>query len=233
MNDTTVDHLLALNRAFYEQTAGEFDRTRGKPWPGWRAILPLLPAEVRVLDAGCGNGRFGRFLLQESAARVHYTGVDTNLALLRRARTALAEIGAQFFARDLLRDPLPDGPYDLIGLFGVLHHIPGYVQRERLLVELAARLAPGGMLFFSVWRFYEFERFRRRIVPWPADLDAEPGDYLLDWRRGAHALRYCHHVDESERAALVRATGLSEQMTFCADGESGQSNRYTLLRRER
>lgn len=233
MNDTTVDHLLALNRAFYEQTADEFDQTRGKPWPGWRAILPLLPPEVRVLDAGCGNGRFGRFLVQESAARVRYTGVDTNLALLERARAALAEIDAQFFARDLLRDSLPDGPYDLIGLFGVLHHIPGYAQRERLLIGLAARLAPGGMLFFSVWRFYEFERFRRRIVPWPADLDVEPGDFLLDWRRGAHALRYCHHIDESERAALVRATGLSEQMTFCADGESGQSNRYTLLRRER
>ena len=63
------------------------------------------------------------------------------------------------------------------------------------------------MLAFACWRFYEYARFRARIVPWPEDLAGrvEPGDHLLDWRRGERALRYCHHVDEAEQAELVAA----------------------------
>lgn len=231
MDDRTIERLIALNRAFYETTAGAFDQTRGAPWPGWRAALPYLPPVIHVLDAGCGNGRFGRFLARESASEVVYTGLDSSPVLLERARAALPP-SAILLERDLLRDPLPDGPFDLVALFGVLHHVPGEATRCQLIRELAERLAPGGLLFFSAWRFAEFERYRRRIVPWPADLSAEPGDYLLDWRRGERALRYCHFVDETEHAALVAASGLREITTFCADGESDQSNRYSLLRRE-
>lgn len=232
MDDRTIERLIALNRTFYETTAREFDQTRGAPWPGWRVALPHLPPVVRVLDAGCGNGRFGQFLARESASEIIYTGVDSSPALLARARAALCDLDASLLETDLLRDPLPDGSFDLVALFGVLHHIPGEATRRRLIVQLADRLAPGGLLFFSAWRFAEFERFRRRIVPWPADLSAEPGDYLLDWRRGERALRYCHFVDEAEHAALIAASGLRAIMTFCADGESGASNRYSMLRRE-
>lgn len=232
MNDTTIKRLIALNRAFYETTADEFDQTRGKPWPGWRAVLPLLTPVVRVLDAGCGNGRFGRFLADESKATILYTGVDSSPRLLEHARRTLADLDAELLERDILCDPLPPGPFDLIALFGVLHHVPGAATRLDLIARLAEHLAPGGVLFFSAWRFYEFERFRQRIVPWPADLTAEPGDYLLDWRRGERALRYCHYVDEAEHAALIAASGLREITTFCADGEGGQSNRYSLLRQE-
>jgi len=231
MNDATIERLIALNRAFYDTTADAFDQTRGNPWPGWRVVLPHLPPVVRVLDAGCGNGRFGRFLASESASQVIYTGVDSNPRLLEHARVALADLNARLLERDILRDPLPDGPFDLIALFGVLHHVPGARTRRDLIARLAERLASGGMLFFSAWRFYDFERFRRRIVPWPADLNAEPGDYLLDWRRGERALRYCHHIDPAEHAALIAASGLRAITTFCADGESSESNRYSLLRR--
>lgn len=232
MNEATIERLLALNRTFYEATADEFNQTRGQPWPGWHVVLPHLPPVVRVLDVGCGNGRFGRFLAQASASRVLYTGVDSNPRLLDHARHALADLDARLIECDILRDPLPDGPFDLIGLFGVLHHVPGGGTRRALVARLAERLSPGGLLFFSAWRFYDFERFRRRVAPWPAEWSAEPGDYLLEWRRGERALRYCHHIDAAEHGTLIAASGLREITTFCADGESGESNRYTLLRRE-
>jgi 2-polyprenyl-3-methyl-5-hydroxy-6-metoxy-1,4-benzoquinol methylase len=128
----------------------------------------------------------------------------------------------------------PDaGRYDLVALFGVIHHVPGFQTRLDLLRALGERVAPGGMLALACWRFYDYARFRARIVPWPEDLagQVEAGDYLLDWRQGTRALRYCHYVDDAEHARLVAATGLSEVETYRADGHSGDANRYSLLRR--
>jgi hypothetical protein len=112
-----------------------------------------------------------------------------------------------------------------------MHHIPGAQNRRELLATLAPRLNPGGILAFACWRFYEFERFRQRIVPWPEGIAVEPHDYLLDWRRGETALRYCHYVDDEEQAALVAATGLDEIASYRADGYKGRVNAYSLLRR--
>ena len=92
---------------------------------------------------------------------------------------------------------------------------------------------PGGFLVFAAWRFYVRERFRRRIAPWPADIDAEAHDYLLDWRRGERALRYCHYVDDAEHAQLIAATDLRARADFRADGAEGDLNRYTVLQKGR
>ena len=65
--------------------------------------------------------------------------------------------------------------------------------------------------------------------PGRTDLQVEPHDYLLDWRRGEHALRYCHYVDDAEHAALIAATGLTEITTYRADGRTNDMNRYSAL----
>lgn len=105
------------------------------------------------------------------------------------------------------------------------------LQRQTFVRQLASRLKPCGLLVFTAWRFYEYERFRQRIIAWPSDLTVEPNDYLLDWRRGAVSLRYCHYTDDAEHDALVAATGLTEIETFRADGQDGTANRYSLLRK--
>jgi hypothetical protein len=97
---------------------------------------------------------------------------------------------------------------------------------------LAERVAPGGLFAFAAWRFYEFSRFKDRIVPWPDNYQVESHDYLLDWRRDVQAIRYCHYVDDTEHAALIAATGLTEITSYRADGRSGNINRYSILRRE-
>jgi tRNA (uracil-5-)-methyltransferase TRM9 len=233
MDEATIQRLNAINRAFYETTAAEFDATRGQSWPGWDRILPSLKTPLSVLDVGCGNGRFGLFLHEHLKGPIHYTGLDNNPSLLEAARQALAsqdEMTASLHLYDLLNDPLPDHTFDLVVLFGVLHHIPGRTTRERILRDLAARVAPDGILAVAAWCFYEFPRFRERIVPWPDDITVEEHDYLLDWRRGERAYRYCHYVDENEQTALMAVTGLKPIETYRADGFTGTVNRYTLLK---
>lgn len=230
MDTATIARLNAINREFYRITATEFDATRGQAWQGWERLLPLISptSKLSILDVGCGNGRFGVFL-RERGLNISYHGIDNSAALLEKARAALPD--ATLELRDIVDNPPDTGEYDLVVLFGVLHHVPGCAQRLALIRLLANRVAQGGVLAFACWRFYEYGRLRSRIVPWRNDLPVEQHDYLLDWRRGERALRYCHYVDDAEHAALVAATGLHEVLSYRADGEDGQANKYSVLRR--
>lgn len=163
-----------------------------------------------------------------------YHGVDSNAALLEHARAAMEKCDGVHFqleTRDIVENPPDAGEYDLVALLGVLHHIPGREERTTFLQKLAEHVKPGGLLVFAAWRFYEYERFKNRVVAWPDDIQVEANDYLLDWRRGVTALRYCHYVDDAEHDALVKATGLTEIGRYRADGESGATNCYSVLRR--
>ena len=242
MDDSTIRRLNDINRRFYEVTADEFDQTRGASWPGWEELLPYLKQGTgsdvfSVLDVGCGNGRFGGFLAQRLRGAIDYHGVDSNPALLAHARQALESLSgvrSKLEERDVVTSPLEDGQYNLVVMFGLMHHIPGYDHRRVFVRQMAERVKPGGWMAFACWRFYEYERFKKRIIPWPDDLagTVEPHDYLLDWRRGAVAWRYCHYVDDAEHAALVTASGLTEIHTFRADGFTGAVNKYSVLKKQ-
>ncbi len=243
MDTEIIKRLNAINHTFYATVADDFDQTRGTAWPGWKRLLPHLSTPLSVLDVGCGNARFALFLHDNldsisqqspsaSNSALFYTGIDSSPALLEHAHTALTgkdNLNFTLEQRDIIENPPDSGNYDLIVLLGVLHHIPGYEQRQTFMRQLAARVKPGGLLVFTAWRFYEFERFRERITPWPDDLHVEPNDYLLDWRRGSVSLRYCHYTDDAEHNALVAATDLTEIETFRADGQGGTANRYSIL----
>ncbi len=235
MNLATRIRLNQINQAFYAQTAAEFSATRGRAWQGWEGLLACIRLPIdSLLDVGCGNGRFGVFLAENQSSACAYYGIDSNPALLGFARRWLAgqpHLRTQLVEGDVILGGLPAHQAELVVAFGLIHHVPGYRERLAFLSRLADCVAAGGYLAFAAWRFYEQERFRRRIVAWEADLLVEEHDYLLDWRRGERALRYCHYVDDEEHAQLIRATGLRVLADYRADGISGDLNRYTILQR--
>jgi len=256
MNEITVHALNAINLAFYRERAGEFSATREFPWPGWRRLVRhiLAPEEtgdqpLRVLDVGCGNGRFAGFLceaLGRRGARLDYCGLDASAPLLAHARQRPLPGGtARFVELDFVEEPtrLPAGPFDLTALLGVLHGVPGRGRRRALVQATAERLAPGGVLALTCWRFAEFERFRRRLVSWETynreaaqPIDAaqlEPGDHLMPWGDGRRPVRYCHATGADEIDTLVRGLGLERLETYLEDGRGGNLNRYAVFRAPR
>ncbi len=236
MDEATVAYLNALNRAFYAATAAAFSETREEAWAGWDALLAYLPPQrpLRVLDVGCGNARFARFL----AARgidYRYHGLDNSDALLAEARARLTGDAHTFTHWDVVARPLQmEAAFDLVVAFGVLHHLPSMARRLDFVRRLGEACATGGVVAFTTWRFYEFAALRARVVAWETLAPSQPltlevGDYLLDWRRGAHALRYCHYADDAEQDALCVASGLRERARYRADGTEGRANCYSVL----
>ena len=108
-------------------------------------LIESLLAEsggTRVLDAGCGTGRVAIELARRG---VVVTGVDADARMLASARAKAPEIA--WYEGDLadLSD-VPTGSFDLGLLAGnvMIFLEPG--TEERVLENLTARIAPGGLL---------------------------------------------------------------------------------------
>jgi len=239
MDRAVQDQLLGLNRQFYEQFADDFAETRSSRQPGLGQLLAFLPIGGRWLDVGCGNGRLAT-LLDTAGREAAYVGVDASARLVeiaRRNAASLQRVRAEFRVMDVAIDGWasgwPPASFDAITLLAFLHHLPGWKARQELLSTLRLLLVPGGVLALSTWQFLNEERLRRKIAPWErVGLEAgqlEPGDYLLDWRRGGYGLRYCHLIDQAEMESLARSAGLVVRRLFYADGASGALNLFGVL----
>ncbi len=251
MNGATRDALRGVNRRFYDRFAADFDHRRQRPWPGWQRVISHLGSTsgpASVLDVGCGNGRFASCLAERWPTSWSYVGLDGCAELLAIAAERLAGLTETPVLRHIdilgqsLGDALENAHFDLITLFGVLHHVPGSDERRRLLRRLGARLNPGGMLALSVWRLDRSPRFDRLEVSWasygatrshqglpPFDTDElDPGDALLSWSGRSDHPRYCHFPNDDEIADWI---DISPPLVdrFEADGPSQRDNLYLLF----
>lgn len=99
-----------------------------------RRLLPL--AGRRVLDLGCGKGRFGRALARRGADVV---GLDLSTAMLRSA------YGLERVRGSVRRLPFASGSFDRVVAVEVLEHLPPAAW-DQALAEIRRVLAPGGVL---------------------------------------------------------------------------------------
>lgn len=230
MLDDLRQQLIEINRDFYRRSWRQFMARRERPWPGWARLLEeldseTLPENARVLDLGCGHGRFAGFLAERSR-RVRYLGVDTSLPLLAQAATTFREPQRVWLCGDLLSALAAGTRFDLVVAFGLLHHVPGFDARARLVSELAGRTDDGGALVVTLWSPDRRRRQRATAVE-----GGEPGDVLLPWGEGESS-RYCHFFDDDEVTALANAAAAAVNGTvtgFRADGRKGE-NHYLIAR---
>jgi SAM-dependent methyltransferase len=99
-----------------------------------------LPADPRILDAGCGSGRF----MVELAKLGSVTGVelsDTSVSLARERQLGDVVAGS------VLEMPFPEDSFDLAVSLDVIEHLDDDLAALR---ELRRAVAPGGALLVTV-----------------------------------------------------------------------------------
>lgn len=249
MKTDIIRLLNQLNQRFYLTVVDEFDRTRNSFWQGWENLIPHLSAKtsksLSVLDVGCGNGRFGQFLVQHFPDfTIKYTGVDSSIALLKSAEKKLQATTLQpkLIKLDLVEHLLSKQillekqSFDLVVAFGMFHHIPAFDLRKLLFKQLSTLVAPSGILCIGFWQFLNSVKLRERFIdPKTLGLDVtefEENDYILDWRAGeSPAYRYCHYTNNQEEIALLKQTKLKVIDEFFADGATNNLNHYLMLKK--
>ena len=113
--------------AFEEKTGWKLDSLRGR----------------RVLDAGCGMGRFAE-VVAAAGAEIH--AIDLSTAVEAAARNLRHHPNASFYQADIFNLPFPDASFDAIYSIGVLHHTP---DTRKAFLSLTRLLKPGGRI--AIW----------------------------------------------------------------------------------
>jgi SAM-dependent methyltransferase len=234
MNTDTSTKLVEINQSFYRLEARGFSQTRQTPWRGWQILMDNYVYDrkpLRVLDIGCGNGRFGSFLFEHYQIET-YVGIDFSQELIKIAKDNLKEYSqAVLLSTDIFTKGIGrfNQPFDLVVLWGILHHIPNYSARITL-INQALELT-SGVFAASLWQFAKFERFKKLEASWDnlPDIDQsqlEAGDYLLNFNDSDH-YRYCHSFSDQE-IKRIKTDLLQPSITeYQADGKEGY-NRYII-----
>lgn len=203
--DYEADGVAAHYAAGRWTRSGHARRTHRKEQRIVRSMLAEAAAAAplgAVLDVPCGAGRFQPLLAGTGAWVV---GADV-------ARPMVAEAGARSGAPLLQASadalPLPDGSFDLVFCFRLLHHFPRTEERRAVMAELG-RVARRWALVsyfdaasFQAWRHRVRRRRTVRFAQSHADFEAEAAAGGFRVRRRAWVAR---GISEQVLALLERA----------------------------
>src|SRR5690348_16330448 len=108
MTKDTIQLLNKVNQDFYNSISESFDNSRQYYWEGWNILWDFIIHNnisiESILDLGCGNARFLKFLESRIYALCHsgsvnsidilnnkfrYIGMDNNQYLLNKAQSII------------------------------------------------------------------------------------------------------------------------------------------------
>jgi SAM-dependent methyltransferase len=109
----------------------------------WSALAPYADGGCRLLDVGCGTGRFAKRL---AALGVDYTGVDASQAMVAKARQTNPDLAERFSVADACHLPFTDGEFDTCLTCYVLQHLMHAERAAAFAAEIHRVLGAGGKL---------------------------------------------------------------------------------------
>lgn len=205
MKREVAQRILKENRDSYDKMANEFSGTRERFWSELSFLAEHAVPGMRVLDIGCGNGRFYPLLAER---KVDYVGLDSSLGLLDEARKKYPEV--TFQEGDATNLPFPDKSFDIAFSFAVIHHIPGGALQKKFIEEVSRVLKPGKTFILTSWYLwtpqYERKIFANATKRVFGLSQLEVGDVMLTFGKDKHK-RYLHAFTVSELTKLLTKNG--------------------------
>lgn len=171
---------------FYDEIAHEFHKTRRALWPGVTRFLEGLAKGSRILDIGCGNGKY--LTVRAEDCEVH--GCDRCEELVKIAQEnhpkAYVKVG------NGLALPYEDESFDAVMSIAVVHHLESLEDRQKFIHEMRRVLKLGGKMLITVWA----ESARKGS--WQ---DIGGGSFMVPW--ADKCMRYYHLFSKEEASELV------------------------------
>ncbi|MBR7743424.1 class I SAM-dependent methyltransferase [Phycicoccus sp. BSK3Z-2] len=165
---------------------------------------------TRVLDAGCGTGRMGRYLTDRGCSVV---GVDLSPGMLATARRDHPDL--EVLEGDLTALPLPGACVDGVLAWYSLIHLPDH-ELPGALAEVSRVLRPGGLVLVA---------FQTGTGEW------DVGRRLRERGHDVRLVRY--HRGPKQMMDALAAAGLEREARLVRDplGREQHGQAFVLARR--
>lgn len=227
MDKKYAEYLLEKTKEDYNLIAEDFSRTREKPLPEIKFLFDnYLISGERVLDLGCGNGRYFQFFAEKN---VDYFGVDSSEKLIEIAKRRHPE--GKFQLAEALHLPFPNNFFDKIYSIAVLHHIPSKDFRLQFLKETHRILKSKGLLILTIWKLPRLKKyyllFKYTILKFIGKSKLDWGDILVPW--GEKVKRYYHCFFKKELENLVKKSELIIKESGIVKNEKGNRQNIYLI----
>jgi ubiquinone/menaquinone biosynthesis C-methylase UbiE len=143
-----MSYQTAEARTEFDRWSRRYDRSLLQKFffkPSHRMMLEILgPETEKILDIGCGTGKFASRLLKR-CARARVWGLDLSDGMLRRCQDRCRTLGGrlQIVQADSEKLPFARDAFDAVTCSHSFHHYP---HQERVVREMHRVLRPGGRL---------------------------------------------------------------------------------------
>jgi ubiquinone/menaquinone biosynthesis C-methylase UbiE len=237
MNETDARLLLEKTKRDYDLIADGFSATRARPLEQFGFLFDrYLSKGDKILDLGCGNGRYVLGFREKS---VNYVGQDFSKDLIGIAKKKFPE--EQFIIGEAADLPYPSEYFDKIFCLAVLHHIPSRQFRKKVFCEAARALKEEGVFVATVWdlrpskillsrnwkRMSGFLKSQALTAFGRSNLDF--GDFFIPWRGSLQ--RYVHSFSLNELKGLAAAAGLKVLEAGMTGSGSREGNLYIVAKK--
>ena len=138
---------------FYDIHATDFSKSRFRIWPHVKQFLDELPANSKVLDIGCGNGKNMTYRQDLQLYGLEHSQSLTDICIQK---------GLNVVQGDARNIPFEDNTFDAIIMIAVIHHI-NPVEHNIVLNEIKRVLKPNSTCLITNWAVEQPVNAKRRF----------------------------------------------------------------------
>ncbi len=234
--------------SFYDMEAEKYYHTRNKHRADAEVFLDEIKNHgkktIKILEFGCGSGRFLAHLAQLKGIKITYVGVDISKKLLAFAKkqisgkTAPKHIHAEFVCKDIIEyiQWLKQESFDFVVWVASFQHIPTTKERFILIKNIYRILTYEGKLLMTNRSFSQrfIKKHRKVIVAWIRRYIRSFGKYQWNdlfiprTNKTITSKRFYHIYTLPELKKLLSLSGfVIEQLTYLNKWITGVSRKVS------
>lgn len=199
---------MELEENIYNKIYKEFDKSRYSIWVKVKEFLDSLEDNKIILDAGCGNGKYIKYIIENLKMKQIY-GIDYSCEFIKLCSEKFNNSNIIFKEMNITNLNFPDNHFDYIISIAVIHHL-NPENRIKMIKELVRVVKNNGLILISAWGIIRTDNFKLPNTLKNATKLNDNNDYLIPFKSNNIIYqRYYHLYQNNELFDFISGLNLN------------------------